>query len=47
MLGALGKKTPDGHAKVQIIRRRVYKDTSQPERNTYISLHKRCLPDVG
>ena len=39
------KKTPDSHAKVQIIHGRVYKDTSQPERNTYISaqtLFTRC-----
>lgn len=44
----LWKKKPQTVTqKVQIIRGRVYKDTSQPERNTYISLHKRCLPDVG
>lgn len=35
MLVALEKKIPDSHVKVRIIRVRVYKDTSQPERNTY------------
>lgn len=48
MLVALEKKkTQTVTSKFKIIRVRVYKDTSQPELNTYISLHKCCLPYVG